>query len=161
VGTLASSIDLTPTLLAICGQKRLRTVTGKDLSSAVLGGAAPKIESVYAEGELRAARGRRRGGEDEDGGRGGVTAGMEWRCVVTNTHKLSIRHDGKVAGLFDLEKDPLEMKNFAGERSHAALEKDLLARLKRWGKETGDRFPEPSEPAQASYTDQEAARARS
>ncbi|MCL5745009.1 MAG: sulfatase-like hydrolase/transferase [Acidobacteria bacterium] len=149
VHTLASSIDLAPTILSICARKPLPHASGRDLSAAVLGGPQPKVESVYAEGELRATLGRRKKADEDEGG--GVTAGMEWRCVVTPTHKLAVRHDGKVAGLFDLEKDPLEMKNLAGERSHTALQKHLLERLERWGRETGDPFPNPAEAAQSSY----------
>jgi arylsulfatase A-like enzyme len=48
VGAVASSIDLTPTILSICGLKSL-PVTGRDLSGAVLGGAQPKNNFIYAQ----------------------------------------------------------------------------------------------------------------
>jgi arylsulfatase A-like enzyme len=167
--TLASSVDLTPTILSICGLKTPRGVAGKDLSAAALGGPKPKVDSIYAEGMMRAnetaqarpaARKKAQKGGEEDSGPAGVSLGKEWRCLVTPSHKLAVRYDGTVAALWDMEKDPYEMKNLAGERSAAALEKDLLARLKRWGLETGDAFPRVTPPAKGLYTDEEAARAR-
>ena len=77
---------------------------------------------------------------------------------MSPTHKLVVRMDGTTGALFDLEKDPYEFKNRAGERSAAALQKDLRDKMERWGRETGDPFPKASEPAQRSYTDEEAAR---
>jgi arylsulfatase A-like enzyme len=163
VDTLASSVDLTPTILSMCGLKAPKGMAGRDISAAVLGGPKPKVDSVYAGGMMRvAARAARaaKGKADTSEGPVGASGGMEWRCLVTPAHKLVLRQDGKVGGLFDLEKDPYEMKNLSGERSAAAVQKDLLARLQRWGKETGDPFPNPSPAAKSMYTDEEAARAR-
>jgi arylsulfatase A-like enzyme len=165
VDTLASSIDLTPTILSMCGLKPPRGITGRDLSGAALGGPAPKVDSIYAGGMMRTranAAGRKTSGSDDNAdGPTGVSRGLEWRALVTPTHKLVARCDGTVGALWDLEKDPYEMKNLAGERSVAALEKELVARLKRWGQDTGDPFPNPSSAAESMYTDEQAARARS
>lgn len=162
VPALASSIDLTPTILSFCGLRGSPGITGRDLSGAVLG-KAPEADFIYAQGAM--TRGGNAGstapGKDGVNGSVGVGGGMEWRAFVTPTHKLAVRIDNKVGGLFDLVKDPYELKNLAGTRSAATLEKDLLARMHRWAKETGDPFPARSKPAQAMYTDQEAARARS
>ena len=78
---------------------------------------------------------------------------MEWRAVVTQQHKLVMRYDGAVAALFDREKDPYEMNNLAEERSASALRDDLQAKLKQRGADTGDRFPQMTPPAKASYPD--------
>jgi arylsulfatase A-like enzyme len=169
---LSSSIDLAPTILSICGVKGLPNATGRDLSGAVLGGTTPKVDSVYSEGRMREwARPETMAGrkvkkkkksqeEDADVGATGVSGGMEWRSLVTPTHKLVVRVDTKVGALFDLEKDPYELKNLAGERSLASLQADLLARMKLWGKDTGDPFPEVSPAARPSYTDAEAEKAK-
>lgn len=81
------------------------------------------------------------------------------RAIVTPTHKLVQTIDRQTVALFDLEKDPFEMKNLVGER--AALEKELLAQMHKRGKEIDDPFPRLSTPAKAFYTDEEAAQARS
>jgi arylsulfatase A-like enzyme len=157
VETLASSVDLTPTILSLCGLQSPRGVAGRDLSAAALGGTQPAAEFVYAEGMMRVGAARRQAppakSPEEGDGPAGVSGGKEWRCLVTPTHKLVVRFDGSVAALWDIEKDPYELKNLAGERSAAALQKDLLTRLTRHGKETGDPFPNPTPAAQSTYSD--------
>jgi len=134
--TLISSIDLMPTMLSICGLESPGTCTGRNLSTAVLGGPAPTVESVYAEGRMQLDR--------------------AWRAIVTPRHKLAVDIAGQVTHLFDLAKDPYEMKNLADERAHVALKEALLAQLRRWAKETGDPFPKTPTAAKAMYTDAEA-----
>lgn len=163
VTVLTSSIDLAPTILATCGL-RLKTAIGRDLSATLLGGPEPKVDFVYAEGMMRR---RTKDGAveaptdgDDDGGKGakgasrlgGVAGGSEWRSYVTPAHKLVVRADGKPGALFHLEKDPYEFKNLVGERSSAALEKDLLEKMRGWAREVGDPFPEPSAAAETMYT---------
>jgi arylsulfatase A-like enzyme len=160
--TLASSIDLMPTLMSICGLPTPTTCTGRDLSAAVLGGSTPNVESVYAEGSM--TRGKL-GQEKKNAKKGGADAdedsapGGEWRCLVTPTHKLSVNIGGKTL-LYDLEHDPYELKNLADEKSAAPLRAHLEAQMKRWAKETGDPGVGKATPAKASYTDAEAAAAR-
>ncbi len=43
--------------------------------------------------------------------------------------------------LFDLQNDPRELKNLAGQRKHAARLKEMLALLARAQKEAGDICP--------------------
>ena len=155
--TLFSSIDLMPTILNICGLKTPSRVTGQDLSGVALGTSNPNVDFVYAEGQMRAKQAATP--SEEGGGRGapGVSRGMEWRAVVTPRHKLIVRADGSIAALFDREKDPYETHDLAEERSAAALRSDLLAKLKKRGADTGDRFPLATPAAKAIYSDEEAA----
>ncbi len=129
--TLVSSIDLMPTLLSVCGLETPSTCTGRDLSAAVLGERAPAVQSIYAEGRMHG-----------DGA---------WRAIVTPRNKLAVNTAGKVTHLFDLAKDPYEMKNLADEKAQAKLRTDLLAKLHRWAKDTGDPFPEVPTRAKVMY----------
>lgn len=166
ISTLASSIDVMPTIQSLCGLKPSSTCVGRDLSGAVLGGPAPKAESVYAGGSMgrgnpaKAAEGKKKKGKNvsdevnEDDAPGG-----EWRALVTPAHKLI----SNVAGgtlLYDLEKDPYELKNLSESSEHKALKEHLFAEMKRWAKDTNDPHPKLSTPANKSYTDEEAAKAR-
>ena len=130
--TLVSTVDLMPTIVSLCGLKVPSTCTGRDLSAVITGGRSPAVESVYAEGRMQ--------------------LGKAWRAVVTPQHKLAMDIAGRVTHLFDLQADPYEMKNLAEDRSREALRKDLVARLRRWGKETGDTFPKTPAAAKVMYT---------
>ncbi|MBN1342294.1 MAG: sulfatase-like hydrolase/transferase [Phycisphaerae bacterium] len=129
--TLVSSIDLMPTILSLCGRKAPKSCTGRDLSSAVLGGSAPDVKSVYAEGRMQLA--------------------TAWRTIVTPKHKLVIDTALKVTQLSDLENDPYEMTNLAGQRQHAALQRKLLDELRDWSMRTGDTFPKTPTSARKEY----------
>jgi arylsulfatase A-like enzyme len=169
IPTLASSIDLMPTMTALCGLKSPSSCLGRDLSGAATGGSGPQVDSVYAMGAMRAERempaapanpkrkakkqaADAEAAEDE-------SPGGEWRAVVTPTHKLVTNMSGKLQ-LWDLEKDPYELKNLAEERSATALKNDLLAKMKRWASDTGDPYPRVARMAADKYTDEQAAKAR-
>lgn len=51
-----------------------------------------------------------------------------WRGVRTKTRKLVLNADGSPWLFFDLEKDPLEMKNLAGDPARSGE----MAELMRW-----------------------------
>jgi len=144
IGAPASSIDLAPTMLSLCGLGPLPNSSGRDLSAAVLKGQDPKTDFVYAQGAMgrgaKAAGGRKAADEDGPNGPPGVSGGIEWRAFVTPSHKLVVRID-----------------NTVGARPAAALERDLLARMRQWAKQTGDPFPKPSQAARPMYSDEEAA----
>lgn len=145
-GTLASSVDIMPTVLSLCGFAAPRAVAGRDLAPAVTGGAAPRVESVYAQGSMRAREGR------DDG--------TEWRALVTPSHKLVLRLPGEPVALYDLERDPYEMKNLVDEPGAKALRGKLLDEIRGWARRTGDPFPRVSPAAKQVYSDEEAAAQR-
>ena len=168
VDTLASSIDLMPTVQALCGLKSPSTCVGRNLSAAVTGGTSPKIDSIYAQGAMRAPEGTRapvakakkaKAKANSDEANEDEAPGGEWRALVTPTHKLVTMVSGAVA-LYDLVKDPFELKNLADERSAASLKRDLQAKMKSWADETGDPYPNISPSAAVHYSDEAAAKAR-
>jgi arylsulfatase A-like enzyme len=170
IATLASSVDLMPTMNALCGLKSPSSCMGRDLSGAVTGGGGPQVDSVYAMGAMRAeremppapanAKKKSKKGQAVDAEAAEDEApGGEWRAIVTPTHKLVTNMSGKLQ-LWDLEKDPYELKNLAEERSATALKNDLLAKMKRWGADTGDPYPRVARMAADKYTDEQAAKAR-
>lgn len=143
--TLISSVDLMPTLLSLCDMPAPDTCAGSDLSGAVtLGGTAPSVESLYCEGKVLNAPELRPGTNSPDA--------RPWRSLVTQRYKLNVRADHSiVAGLFDLQEDPLELRNLANTVEARSLQDDLLAELKAWGQRTADPFPAVPEPAKEQY----------
>ena len=168
IPTLASSIDLMPTLNSLCGLKSPSSCMGRDLSGAVTGGAVPQVDSIYAQGAMRPARETPSPANPKKARKGQAgsaeatdveSPGGEWRAIVTPTHKLATNVSGEMQ-LYDLEKDPFELKNLAAERSATPLKNDLLAKMKRWADDTADPYPRVSRMAAESYSDEQAARQR-
>jgi arylsulfatase A-like enzyme len=63
-------------------------------------------------------------------GRGSV--GMTYKAVRTDTHKLiHWVHKRDVDELYDLAKDPYEMKNVIGSRAYAGVRKRLTVELRK------------------------------
>jgi arylsulfatase A-like enzyme len=122
---LAASVDLMPTLLALCGAPVPERVQGRDLSTWLRGaGAAPGQEApdaVYLEGRM---------GRPE-----------EWRAIRTRRHLLAVevREPAAARYLFDLEADPYQQRNLAGAPQVAQVEVALMGRLRALARETGDR----------------------
>jgi arylsulfatase A-like enzyme len=132
---LTSSIDLMPTILSLCKLGIPDTCTGKDLSG-VLTGKPPEVKSLYAESKM--------------GGPG------KWRAVVTPQYKLAYYPESKENScLYDLQKDPYELKNLINDPAYRSVEKELMNELMSWAKRTGDPFPETPEKAKEMYADSE------
>ncbi|HIE52632.1 MAG TPA: DUF229 domain-containing protein [Armatimonadetes bacterium] len=139
--TLIALIDLMPSLLSLCGLPVPEEVGGCDLSAA-LQGEEVAVEALYTEGRMQHLR-------VVPPGRGGVTGARygAWRAVVTPRYKLAVDFTGRVRLLTDLQEDPYELHNLADRPEHAALQQDLLALLREWGRKSGDPFPKPVSPA--------------
>jgi choline-sulfatase len=63
------------------------------------------------------------------------------RAVRTHEHKLIVYPEAGVTQLFDLNRDPWEIRNLASERKHAPLRARLLERLGRLQRELADDLP--------------------
>ncbi|MBI3279354.1 MAG: sulfatase, partial [Acidobacteria bacterium] len=120
--TLFSHVDFAPTLLSFCGIKPPAVMQGTDLAPVALG--------------------RRRGGPDSaffqifgpyqgDGTQDG------WRGVRTAKYMYA-RFRDKPWVLYDLEADPYQARNLAGERAASGIQSAMETRLSRWMQQTGD-----------------------
>jgi choline-sulfatase len=63
------------------------------------------------------------------------------RSVRTREHKLIVYPEAGVTQLFDVNKDPWEIHNLAGDSKSAALKGKLLDRLHRFQRELEDDLP--------------------
>lgn len=113
-------VDFAPTMLGFAGLKAPRTMQGLDLSEVIRGRSSKSPESAYL-----AIHGTYQG-DDTPGA---------WRGIRTRTHVYA-RFKDKPWVLYDIEKDPYELKNLVN--SSPALVKEMEAKLARRMKATGD-----------------------
>lgn len=112
-GVLASTVDLAPTLLSLCGLSPPESMQGRDLTR-------EQPQSVYSVGRLG-------------------TPG-EWRMVVRGLDKLVMDRERNVTGLYNLGADPDEMDNRARDPRLELKRNELKALLSDWMRRTGDGF---------------------
>jgi arylsulfatase A-like enzyme len=117
-----TQVDFAPTLLSLCGIRPLDTMQGIDLGSIVLGqhGRAPDSAFFQIFGPYQ-----------------GDGTEACWRGIRTPTHMYA-RYRDKPWVLYDLQKDPYQMNNLAGQRGAAGLQAELEKRLNQWMERTGD-----------------------
>src|SRR5581483_11868926 len=63
------------------------------------------------------------------------------RMVRTERWKLVLTPAAGMVQLFDIQNDPWEMRNLAGDPEHASVVADLYERLKVWMKRVADPLP--------------------
>jgi arylsulfatase A-like enzyme len=119
---LLSHVDFTPTLLSLCGVKAPKDVQGRDLSDVVLGKSDKGPDSVFFQLFVPFA---------------GDGTPHPWRGVRTQRY-LYARTESKPWLLYDLERDPHELKNLASDAASAAVLRELDDRVKKWMRDTGD-----------------------
>jgi arylsulfatase A-like enzyme len=120
IDTLISSVDIMPTLLALCGVDIPRSVQGRNLADWIVSGRGERPESIYSTGKL--------------GSPG------EWRMVVRGLDKLVVDRELNVTHLYNLGLDPTEMDNLAHDPAEVLKRDELEALLKEWMRRTGDRM---------------------
>jgi len=121
---LLCTVDIMPTLLALCGARAPKAVQGRDLSGFVLGKGGKKPESVLVQ--------RLIAGRDPSGIR-------EWRAIRTDRYTYA-RGKDKPWLLFDNQKDPYQMTNLIDKPESKFLREKLDAELQSWLKRIGDDF---------------------
>ncbi|WP_129785861.1 sulfatase family protein [Promicromonospora panici] len=150
--TLTSHVDVVPTLLELVGAPVPGNLQGTSFAAELVDGAegggpgGPGREAVYAEKNWHDVR-------QYD----------PVRCVRTERYKYIVSYEDRPAvplpgdiarsgsaigvddaaprprvELYDLDADPLERDNLAGNEALAEVEKDLAERLATWQRETGD-----------------------
>ncbi len=115
-------VDFAPTLLGICGLKPAQGMQGADLSAAILGGSAKAPDSAFFQ-----IFGPYKGDGTEN----------SWRGVRTERYMYA-RYETEPWVLYDVEKDPYELRNLVGDPASQPALKDMEARLTEWMKRTGD-----------------------
>lgn len=119
---LFTHVDFVPTLLGLCGVKAPAGLQGTDLSPRLLGRSARAPESAFFQIFGPYAPGR-------------VTAG--WRGVRTERYMYA-RYESGPWVLYDLQKDPYQLRNLVEDPGAAALLKELDRKLSEWMRRTGD-----------------------
>jgi arylsulfatase A-like enzyme len=115
-------VDFAPTLLGLCGVKPPVRMQGADLSRLILGTSEAAPDSAFFQIF---------GPYQGDGTEGA------WRGVRTSRYMYA-RFETKPWVLYDLEKDPYEMKNLVDDPASQALLKEMESRVNAWMRKTGD-----------------------
>ena len=120
---LIGSVDLMPTLLALAAAPVPQDVQGHDLSGCILRKESPPDAAML-----------------EQYAPGNTAYGSPWRGIRTARYLYAISgHANNGAWLlYDMEKDPFQLKNLVGNSDYAAIQKQLHTRLCDWRKSTGD-----------------------
>ena len=118
-GGLVSNIDLVPTLASLAGVSWPEPLPGFDLSPILNGKAVSRPEMIFAEGKTE------------------YEGASPWRGVRTANWKYWRYQDG-AEFLFELESDPLELNNLAGESSFREIKRGLQEQLKNFQLTTRD-----------------------
>lgn len=127
VGTLLNTPDIMPTLLGLCGVDVPKTVEGQDLSAPLLRGQTPKVDAALLMcpapfGQWTRSRG-----------------GRVYRGLRTRRYTYVRDLNGPWL-LYDLVKDPYQLRNLRGHKEYARVQSRLDALLKRKLEETRDEF---------------------
>lgn len=120
--TMFTHVDFAPTLLGLCGLKPPSDMQGSDLSANILGKARTAPDSAFFQ-----IFGPFQGDGTQDG----------WRGVRTHRHMYA-RFENRPWVLYDIEKDPYQMKNLVDDPSAKPLLAEMERRLSAWMKRTGD-----------------------
>jgi arylsulfatase A-like enzyme len=114
-------VDFAPTLLGMAGLRPPRRMQGEDLTPALLQGRKGPDSAFFQIFGPFAGDGTQAG----------------WRGVRTE-HHMYARYRDRAWVLYDLDKDPYQLRNLAGEPAARSLQADLDRRLTQWMEQTGD-----------------------
>ena len=109
-------LDIFPTVCELVGSPIPETVEGKSLVPLITGEKKKVRDSIF--------------GAYKEFQR--MVRNDRWKLIIYNVNGKQTMQ------LFDLQNDPWEMKNLAGDTAQAGRIKELTTLLKKWMKETGD-----------------------
>ena len=126
-------VDIAPTTLGLCGIPKPKWMEGYDYSHYRIRKEAPAGEpdSAFL------------GAVDSRGGNQNLN--KPYRAIVTADGWKYACFEGQSWLLFDLNEDPYELANLAHDGQYKAERRKLIARLKQWIADTGDKFPLPED----------------
>jgi arylsulfatase A-like enzyme len=132
---LLNAPDIAPTTLGLCGISKPQWMEGSDLSAFRLrkpGAAAPPLpDSAYLQTVVPTGHGN--------------SVNKPYRGIVTRDGWKYACFDGISWMMFNLNEDPYEQANLAHNNLYRAERKKLIARLRQWVADTGDKFNIPAD----------------
>jgi N-sulfoglucosamine sulfohydrolase len=161
-GGLVSTVDIAPTILTLAGLEPGPRVQGKDVSALLKDPSARVRDLIFAERNWHdyAARGRAARSERykyirNDDHEAPLTPPADAVRSPTFRAMRRLRDEGTLTPeqracltkprpaeeLFDVDADPHELHNLAGDPAHAAVLGKMRAALVRWERDTDDRAP--------------------
>jgi arylsulfatase A-like enzyme len=127
-----NTVDIAPTTLGLCGIAKPSWMEGTDYShTRVRRGPAPSglPDSSYIQSVVPTGHGH--------------SVDKPWRGIVTRDGWKYVCFDGISWMMYNLNEDPYEQANLAHNSRYGAERKRLLARLRQWVNDTGDKFRLP------------------
>lgn len=135
-----------PTLMSVCSLPHPETCEGRDLSDVALPNRdSPTVGAIYCEGNVCAS--------PDAAPTSNSPFQRHWRAIVTDRYKLAVRAEfAHVENLFDLQEDPLELRNLVGKSEAKSVRAALLAELRDWASRSGDPYPKTPPSGWAQYS---------
>ncbi len=135
VPALINAPDIAPTTLGLCGIRKPEWMMGADLSQFRLrrpGTPAPSLpDSAYLQCVVPTGH--------------ADSTNKPYRGVVTRDGWKYVCFDNTSWLLFNLNEDPYELVNLANNSGYKRERQKLIARLKQWVSDTGDKFNIPDD----------------
>jgi arylsulfatase A-like enzyme len=127
----SNHVDIAPTTLGLCGIKKPDWMVGTDLSHLRIDkpAAGPEPDSAYLQSVIPT------GHPD--------SINTPYRGLVTRDGWKYVCFENQSWLHFNLNDDPYEQANLAQNNRYRAERNKLIARLKQWGSDTGDKFEIP------------------
>jgi arylsulfatase A-like enzyme len=130
-----NSVDIAPTTLGLCGVQKPSWMEGTDWSGYRIGGRRARRESEPDSAYLQSVIPTMHGD----------SVNKAWRGLVTRDGWKYVCLEGMSWLMFNLNEDPYEMANLALNSKYKAERGKLIARLKQWSADTGDKFAIPED----------------
>lgn len=131
IPVVSNSVDIAPTTLGLCGIAKTDWMEGTDYSHyrVSTSKAGPEPDSAYLQNVIPV-------GHPE-------SINTAYRGLVTKDGWKYVCFENMSWLMFNVNEDPFEEANLAQNNAYRAERKKLIARLKQWVADTGDKFAIP------------------